>query len=241
MRVINWSQRRVPKPLNWVTSDAARPEGISVRRADAVGLLINSDRPQQAPTRVRRPFLTSRARRSSLRMKSRMNEPLFSLQFFFACNQRPASGPIKAYMSPASPHAREGGRWKNHKIAIGRIPLRVNATQYGFDGRSFNINCGFSADGNVFFFPFRISPPLRRDEVVCAVVCDALWRVADELALYAPHFGMRLYGFECLFCSDRNVFIVFEVVRPISARLLNYFPSIIVLATAEIYSSLADQ
>lgn len=115
--------------------------------------LINSDRPQQAGFVQASIFneLRHRAHRKQP-MKSRMNEAFFS---FFACTQRhAASGPIKAYMSLSIPRG-SGRRVEKSQNRYWLHPTEwrtpAKRSQYSFDGRSFNINCGFSADGNVFF------------------------------------------------------------------------------------------
>lgn len=139
-------------------------------------------------------------------MKSRMNEAFFS---FFVWSQRPAApGPLKLTChSPASPPGcGEGGSGKITKsvLAASRSAnARQSALQYSFDGRSFNINCGFSADGNVFFIAGVTLWWSGR-----AAVCDARSCVADELLFYTLNVWMRLFRFKCLFsfvlfCSGR--------------------------------------
>lgn len=70
--------------------------------------------------------------------------------------------------------------------------------QYSFDGRSFNINCGFSADGNVFLLP-----ALRCDEVVGPLFVtrsDALW-----MSCPFESFTFEWYCFKCLFNTLTNL------------------------------------
>lgn len=137
--------------------------------------LINSDRPQRAGLACSSSIFNEphrRARRSSLHMKSRMNEVFFS---FFACSQRrrAAPGPLKLTChSPASPFSegadRARGKITKSVLAASRSESgRQSAIQYGIDGRSFNINCGFSADGNVFY---------RARYVVMKWPARCLWR-----------------------------------------------------------------
>lgn len=134
-------------------------------------------------------------------MKSRMNEAFFS---FFACSQRPAApDPLKLTChSPATPlgRQREGGSGKITKsvLAASRsASARQSALQYSFDERSFNINCGFSADGNVFFIAGVTLWWSGRP-----AVCDARSCVADELLFYTLHVWMRLFRFKCLFSFE---------------------------------------
>lgn len=108
---------------------------------------------------------------------------LFSV-FSRVASGSPLRGPLKLTChSPAPPEGggREGdadaGKITKSVLAASRsASARQSALQYSFDGRSFNINCGFSADGNVFFIagvtPWWSGWP---------AVCDALSCVADEL------------------------------------------------------------
>lgn len=70
-----------------------------------------------------------------------MNEAFF--QFF---RVYPPLRAIKAYMSLTPPGGESQNWYWLHPAA-----RAASALQYSFDVRSFNINCGFSADGNVFF------------------------------------------------------------------------------------------
>lgn len=99
-------------------------------------------------------------------MESRTNE--LSFQFFsrVPIQWYTALGSIKAYMSvthPNHPVGREEAKKSQNRYWIASNGLAAEPGQRDFDGRSFNINCGFSADGNVFFI------------AVCSVVVVMKW------------------------------------------------------------------
>lgn len=137
----------------------------------------------------------------------------------------PLRAPFKLTCHSPSPGG-VGGGWKNHKIGIGCIPpsgerrAPAKPSQYSFDGRSFNINCGFSADGNVFFIGTVTLWWSGRP-----VVCDALWCVVDELRFYTRHIWMRLFRFKCRLCLFRGMLVYITMpLLWLIAFLLCFYP-----------------
>lgn len=133
----------------------------------------------------------------------------------FSVFSRVADGvprPIKAYMSlshylPRVAVAR--GLFEKSQNRYWLYPAAraaAKALQYNFDGRSFNINCGFSADGNVFFIAGVTLWWSGRP-----AVCDAAWYVVDELLFCTLNVSMRLFGYEYLSSFVLVILLVYKI------------------------------
>lgn len=124
------------------------------------------------------PFLTRLTAEPKVASRNHVwMRPFFS---FFACTRR--SGPLKLTC-----HSLHRGEESQNWYWLHPAARATSALRYSFDVRSFNINCGFSADGNVFFIAVTLWWSGR------PVVCDSLWCVVDELLFYPLHVWITFF------------------------------------------------